>query len=623
MPDSTCYYGTEITPSEPIALRAGPLSLLYNDGMIRSIRFGENEIVRRVYMALRDQYWNTIPFQIDPLLNLIEDSSFHISFEALHREKEVHFKWTGDIRGDAGGIIRFDMQGEALSTFKRNRIGLCILHPIELCAGRACVIEKTNGEIIEGSFPVFISPFQPFKDIASISYKVPPDARTVIRFEGDTFEMEDQRNWTDASYKTYSTPLDLPIPVTVEKGTIIKQSVTISINAAHRTEVLPVKSLEIKVPPPDRYSHYLPDIGLVFANNLTPSAAELLQALHLSHIRINIEADHRSLVKEMESAASTCKHLGFPAELALYLTPNYIEELEMVKQVLRTSQIPVRRFLIYRKDLKVTPLETIAAACTTLLSYAPAAQIGSGTDSYFVEINRNHPDNRLLDLLCYSANPQVHTTDNEAVMENLPGLAETLRTASLFQGRAHLAVTPITLYPRKNPAQPGKAGGADPRQKGLFCAAWTLGSLMYCIEGGAASLTYFKTSGPEGIMPENGNSVYPVYHLFASVTEMAGAAAQSCACNDYSRIACIVLYKGISMQLLIANLTDSHQQVTAFDLPANIYLTNLDETTFDEATRFPQLWRCKKGELRISTGPFHVFDIPPYGVLRIEASLTR
>lgn len=87
MGDSTCYFGTEITPSEPIALRAGPLSLLYNDGMIRSIRFGENEIVRRVYMALRDQYWNTIPFQVDPILNLIEDSSFHISFEALHREK--------------------------------------------------------------------------------------------------------------------------------------------------------------------------------------------------------------------------------------------------------------------------------------------------------------------------------------------------------------------------------------------------------------------------------------------------------------------------------------------------------------------------------------------------------
>ena len=49
--------------------------------------------------------------------------------------------------------------------------------------------------------------------------------------------MEDQRNWTDASYKTYSTPLDLPYSGYSGKGTIIKQSVTISINAAHRTSL--------------------------------------------------------------------------------------------------------------------------------------------------------------------------------------------------------------------------------------------------------------------------------------------------------------------------------------------------------------------------------------------------
>ena len=33
-----------------------------------------------------------------------------------------------------------------------------------------------------------------------------------VAFDGDIFEMEDQRNWTDASYKIYSTPLRLPFP---------------------------------------------------------------------------------------------------------------------------------------------------------------------------------------------------------------------------------------------------------------------------------------------------------------------------------------------------------------------------------------------------------------------------
>ena len=36
--------------------------------------------------------------------------------------------------------------------------------------------------------------------------------------EGDTFEMEDHRNWTDASFKTYVRPLALPWPYTLQGG---------------------------------------------------------------------------------------------------------------------------------------------------------------------------------------------------------------------------------------------------------------------------------------------------------------------------------------------------------------------------------------------------------------------
>ena len=48
-----------------------------------------------------------------------------------------------------------------------------------------------------------------------------------VRMEGDTFEMEDHRNWTDASFKTYVRPLALPWPYTLPKGETFKQSVTL------------------------------------------------------------------------------------------------------------------------------------------------------------------------------------------------------------------------------------------------------------------------------------------------------------------------------------------------------------------------------------------------------------
>ncbi len=50
-------------------------------------------------------------------------------------------------------------------------------------------------------------------------------------FAGDVFEMEDQRNWTDASYKTYVRPLARPWPYRLAAGETITQSVTVTLVA--------------------------------------------------------------------------------------------------------------------------------------------------------------------------------------------------------------------------------------------------------------------------------------------------------------------------------------------------------------------------------------------------------
>ncbi len=47
--------------------------------------------------------------------------------------------------------------------------------------------------------------------------------------EGDAFETEDQRNWSDASYKTYVRPLSKPRPYMMAKGTTDSQRITITL----------------------------------------------------------------------------------------------------------------------------------------------------------------------------------------------------------------------------------------------------------------------------------------------------------------------------------------------------------------------------------------------------------
>lgn len=54
---SILYYGTEVPLPERIPLRAGPLQMVYDEADLRSIRLGEWEILRRIYVAIRDRLY--------------------------------------------------------------------------------------------------------------------------------------------------------------------------------------------------------------------------------------------------------------------------------------------------------------------------------------------------------------------------------------------------------------------------------------------------------------------------------------------------------------------------------------------------------------------------------------
>ena len=48
-----------------------------------------------------------------------------------------------------------------------------------------------------------------------------------FRFSGDLFELEDQRNWTDASYKIYGPQLALGFPLHATDGQRFEQVIEI------------------------------------------------------------------------------------------------------------------------------------------------------------------------------------------------------------------------------------------------------------------------------------------------------------------------------------------------------------------------------------------------------------
>src|SRR5437868_6956610 len=104
-------------------LRAGPLRMELDGADLRYVRLGHHEVVRRLYVAVRDRSWNTVPPALSNLVVDREPDRFRVTFTCAHRQDAVDFLWDGLVTGSADGTIRYAMHGRARSTFERARIG--------------------------------------------------------------------------------------------------------------------------------------------------------------------------------------------------------------------------------------------------------------------------------------------------------------------------------------------------------------------------------------------------------------------------------------------------------------------------------------------------------------------
>ena len=651
LPIRALHCGKDEPLPEQTQLRAGPLSMIFEAGDLRYIRFGDHEILRRVYVAVRDHNWDTILPQLSNVQIEHDGDAFRITYDVKNKGADVDFFWQGIITGDTDGTITFSMDGEALSTFRRNRIGFCVLHPMG-CAGIPCRIEKVDGAVEESAFPVTIAPqllvdgeikpVAPFNNMRSVRYEVTSGVEAEVRFEGEIFEMEDQRNWTDASYKTYGTPLSQPFPVEVPAGTKISQRITLTLKMQHEPSTgkrdVTTQPLTLEISSGD--PRPLPRIGLGVASHgepLNTEELERLKRLNLSHLRVDVDLTQPDYESALRRAIDEARGLGVSLEVALFLTDAAAEELRAFAEVVDRLKPPVGAYLIFHK----TEASTSAQWVTQARSYLSDAKIGAGTNAYFTDLNRGRPPVEVLDLVCYSLNPQVHAFDNSSLMETLEAQATTVESTQQFASGLPIAVTPVTLLARFNPnatgPEPEPAPGelpaqVDVRQMSLFGSGWTLGSIKYLSESGASSVTYYETTGWRGVMetasgsplPEKFRSlpgtVFPLYHVLADVGEFAGGEILVSKSSDPLKVEGIVLRKNGKTRTLLANLTSDSQQIRVGNLTGSVRVRHLDETNAQYAMTSPEAFRAETGELVGDAEGTVELNLLPYAIAQIDSN---
>ena len=577
---------------EPVVLRAGALSVSLHEGTLRHVNIGDEKALAQVSVAVRDSNWGTIPGVLEELAIDTRADGFTVTFRSVHETSDVDFTWAGRIEG-CDDTITYTMDGLAHADFLANRIGFCLVHPLSL-AGAFVSVTSPEGAVEQAQFPVEIAatttPTLP--EMSGMSYDVGANGRLEIVFTGDIFETEDQRNWSDASFKTFCTPLRLPYPRPFRAGERVSQSVTLTGRGAaakyppKRERRQPIVVHADQLPP-------LPVVGFGMHTQGGPlDAGEqgLVRRLKPEHIRSLVDLAQTEWRGELDAACAQAVALGVPVDLDIISHDD--ADLAALVEHLRWTGKAVRTLYLFNSGTWSTSAALVRSARELLSQVDHQPALGGGSIANFAEFNRAVLPVSLLDVLSVAINPQVHAFDEESIMGTLQAQSQILVSARLRSGTCRLSVGPVTLLPAFNPvattAESAPTEGdlpksVDIRQASQFAAAWTVGSVVAL--AAADSITFHETAGWRGTFARAGTvltsaafpaapgTVFPLHKALEQVAQLRGQPRYVIE-NDDPTLAVIAVGEGRGGDILIANLTPQPRmvKVMASDLTLDVTL---------------------------------------------------
>ena len=472
---------------------------------VRNVRYRNVQIIDLLYTAIRPWDWSTLdPDQHSEDVKVTGDIciiTIKDSFAgALNAQTEI------TISKDNKFTVAYELRG--LAEYSVNRWGICF------CLNSADWMGSTvKSQGNEYQLPAAISPQRVVDGVtqglfpaANEMLFAAPDQRSIkVVSTGKVLEAEDQRNWTDNTYKIYSGSLSEPRPFVTSAGSLWQQSVTFEISPPNKQ--VPDGS-KIVVNEIDS----LPSIGLQFnIDSLLPLDALniALFLLDIDHIRINEE----SLTAQKINTISTNGLIVEAALLSSHSGDKLHRDIEHLNK-----QIPAgSRILIQREGREIVEIGDLPKN-QSLSSFIP------GTDAYLVDLHRNKY--QFGESISYSMVPTVHSSDIETIFKTLYTQRESIQFAQEFLAQQVL-ISPITFSTRGNPetghARDQRINFANPemalRIRTIEGAAWTLGSIFALASAGAYSGTWHELFGEFGIIYPDGDAIKfsPTFHALAAL----------------------------------------------------------------------------------------------------------
>ena len=506
-------YKSKLSEEKFIKNSNDKFSLIKDNLFFRNISFQKFQILKMISFLVRDKNWNNY----DPkILNYEEnfDVSLKYIFDLEYGFDEI-FK-TRNIILFSENSITLSSVGEFLTNFWTNRIGFNLLIPLENHVGSNISLTKQYGEIEKKKFPNLIKPDQPFFKFKNLSYTLGNSLLVNINFEGVLFEMEDQRNWGDASYKIYSGSLLDPFPYMEKKGSHFSQIIKIDV-ANKKERSFPSNKVTLL---DDSISYKFPEIGIKI-DSLNFPKENLINNFDYYYYLIDFTKYFINTKVKSEKnifLVALVDHNNEPEEeltkIDIFINANNIN----LDKILICPKIYLNSFQPAGEWPKVPELNEYYKIAKKMFSNS---QIVSGMVTNFTELNRKRPK-IFYDLVSFSFTPIVHDSSDFGVLntpETIPYIFKTLKN---FSNGTNVHIGPIGIGMYFNPYGENlinnkkkirlEMANSDPRHDELFSLTWTLAIFIQSINKESKFFTFNSIYGHHGILNKD-NTKRPLYHL--------------------------------------------------------------------------------------------------------------
>jgi len=534
---------------------AGPWAFERRGDELANLSFDGTMVLRAIRAVARDRDWQTLPVEI------LEVHSREVGLELKLQMAGFGIELEASLLVDATDGLRVVLSGTCITDFWRNRLGLVVLHPPDVAGSPLTVIHSDSRSEVS-AFPQEISPHQPAVDIVGMRWSVDGvDAH--LTFEGEIFEMEDQRNWTDASFKTYSTPLQEPFPVFLAAGTSFTQA--LHLNARRVAKAVSTRDSVLRLV--DRGTMPAIAVGAATAQegglDMPPPPASA----------VLVEIDARSANRPAILRRARTAGLPLDVRLVVQSSDEIAGLLDLVEAYGTGSVV---RLGVFGAKSHVTEPNLWGALVGEVARRGLSIDLVAGARSHFTEFNRTSSHLPAdAPAVTISVTPQMHVRERSQIVESLSIQTEVLKNAHRIAGGRPVHVGPVTLRPRFNavattppPEEPDNlthgygperlADSVDPRQHSAAVGAWVVASVAAL--AGAESICYFEEWGPRGIRDSQG-SLDPAGHALSILHSLTGH-HMSVAETPEVGINVIAAISGEDVSILAANLTPDQRTLS-------------------------------------------------------------